>query len=177
MDEIENREIIAMIENIHLLRKLFIKRSTISSPLHFGQVAIMQTIEENENCTQSTIAQQLNVTPSSVATSTKRLQKAGFIMKTVDKDNLRCKRLSLTEKGRDTILRHAEILKEYDSLIMKGFSPEEKNQLFYYLNRLLAEMKSIEDINEQADGDLMKLTMLLHQNIEEICKDSDENKN
>jgi DNA-binding MarR family transcriptional regulator len=125
-------------------------------------------LEENENCTQAALAEQLNVTPASVATSTKRLQKAGFITKTVDKDNLRCKRLSLTDKGRNTIRQHHEIFNEYDNRIFRNFSEEEKTLFMKLLNRLLDEMKAVEG-NGSLPDDPVKLTMTLHQNMKEFA--------
>lgn len=171
--KVENKQIIATLDNIHLLRKLFIKRSTSSSPLHFGQVTIMRMIEHNENCTQASLAEQLNVTPASVATSTKRLQKAGLITKTIDKDNLRCKRLALTEKGRSVISGHEELFKEYDELIFRSFTDVEKSQLLEYLDRLVAEMKKIEGINEHITCP-MELTMLLCRSMGRLIPESDE---
>lgn len=144
---IQNKELVGMLENFHLLRKIAVKRFTDSSPLHFGQVAIMRTIERNENCTQATIAQELNVTPASVATSTKRLQRAGMITKTVDSDNLRCKRLALTDQGREAISHHIGLFEDYDRLIFKDFSEDDKAKLMEYLERILSEMKNIEGID------------------------------
>lgn len=159
-----SKNIITIIENIHLLRKLFIIKSTSSSPLHFGQVAIMKTIEQNDNCTQADIAQQLNVTPASVAISTKRLQKAGLITKTIDKNNLRCKRLSITNKGRAAINQHLKILDEYDRIIFKNFSDDEKSKFLEYLERMINEMKKIEGIDNLPD-DPIELTMTLHRHM------------
>lgn len=164
---IEDKQLVGMLENIHLLRHLFIRRTSEKSPLHFGQVAIMKTIEQNEHCTQATIAEFLGVSPASVATSTKRLQKAGLITKTVDKDNLRCKRLSLTDKGRSAIENFISIFSEYDELIFKNFSEEEKIMLMGFLERLIGEMREIEGI----DGDFsnsMELCCLLSEKIENI---------
>lgn len=144
---ISNKELTSALENIHLLRKIAVKRFTSSSPLHFGQVAIMKTIEKNENSTQISIADQLNVTPASVAISTKRLQKAGLVTKTVDSDNLRCKRLALTDLGREAISKHIGLFKDYDSLIFKIFTEEEKIKLLDFLERIISEMKKIEGIN------------------------------
>lgn len=162
---IENKQLVGMIENIHLLRHLFIRRTSEKSPLHFGQIAIMKTIEQNENCTQATIAECLGVSPASVATSTKRLQKAGLITKTVYEDNLRCKRLSLTDKGRSAIENHISIFREYDELIFKNFSEEEKIMFIGFLERLVSEMREIEGI----DGDFsnpMELCCILRKKIE-----------
>ena len=161
----QNKELVGMLENIHLLRMLFMKRTSENSPLHFGQVAIMKTIEQNENCTQNTIAEQLGVTPASVATSTKRLQKSGLITKTVDSENLRCKRLALTEKGRKAIKEQISIFREYDSIIFSELSENEKDVLIQLLSRIVIKMQEIEGI-EGDFSDTMELSRLLHKKIE-----------
>lgn len=163
----ENRQIVGTLENIHLLRKLFVIKVSKSSPLHFSQMAIMNTIEHGENCTQADIAKQLGVTPASVATSTKRLQRAGLITKTVDEENLRCKRLSLTDEGRAAINSHKSIFSEYDELVFKDFSDGEKEQLLAYLTRILEKMQDIEGI-EESFGSSMELTCHLHNKVDAL---------
>ncbi len=166
----ENRNIVAMLENLYLLRKLFCRRVSERSPLHFAQISIMKTIEDNENCTQATIAEQLGVTPASVAVSTKRLQKAGLITKTVDKDDIRCKRLSLTDKGRAAIDYHISLYRDYDELIFNSFSDEEKDQFFGYLSRIVAKMRELEGV----DGDykdVVELSVALHRKVNDMEKD------
>lgn len=161
---VRNKDLTGMFEGIHLLRKLFVRRISESSPLHFSQIAIMKTIEQNEHCTQATIAERLGVTPASVAISTKRLQKAGLITKTVDSDNLRCKRLSLTDAGRDAIEHHISQFRDYDELVFAEFTDDEKQQLMSYLERIMTRMKDIEGI----DGDLsdpLKLQCILRDRV------------
>ena len=136
-----------MLENAHLLRKLYIRHTSDSLPLHFSQIAIMRMIGQHENCTQTMIADCLGVTPSSVATSTKRLQKAGLITKTVDPDNLRCKHLALTEKGRSAIKQQIELFKDYDERIFSDFPDEEKEQLMQLLEKLISRMKEVGGIS------------------------------
>lgn len=169
---IENKQLVGMFENIHILRGLFIRRTSEKSPLHFGQFAIMKTIEQNENCTQATIAESLGVSPASVATSTKRLQKAGLITKTVDEDNLRCKRISLTDKGRSAIENQISVFREYDELIFRNFSGEEKEVLMGFLERIVGEMRDIEGI----DGDFsnpIELCRLLRKKVDDIDTEGD----
>ena len=163
---VSNRELVGMLENLHLLRGLFIRRTSQDSPIHFGQIAIMKTIEQHENCTQATIAECLSVTPASVAVSTKRLQKAGLITKTVDQDNLRCKRLSLTEEGRTAIERHIALFEQYDSRVFSCLSEDEKEQLFELLKRLADVMQKAVGI-EGSFSDPMSLGCLLHRKFEE----------
>ncbi|HOO05716.1 MAG TPA: MarR family transcriptional regulator [Ruminococcus sp.] len=162
----QNKQIVGMLENIHLLRKLFVKRASEDSPLHFGQIAIMKCIEQNENCNQADLAELLGVTPASVAVSTKRLQKAGLLRKETDPDNLRCKRLTLTDEGRKAIESRIRIFEEYDQLIFGSFSEEEKAQLMEFLGRIAGKMQEIEGI----EGDFsspMELGCLLHKKMEE----------
>lgn len=164
---IDNKQIIDTLHSIQLLRHLFIRRMSENSPMHFGQVAIMKTIEQNEHCTQTAIAEFLGVSQASVATSTKRLQKAGLVMKTVDEENLRCKRLSLTDKGRSAIEDFKNIFKEYDELIFRSFSEEEKVMLMGFLERIVKEMRDAEGI-EGDFSDPMELCFMLRKKIENI---------
>lgn len=157
-----NKEIIGMIENAHLLRKLFIHRTGGMCPLHFSQFAIMRMIQQNENCTQILLAEKLRVTPASVATSTKRLQKAGLITKTIDPENLRCKRLALTDSGRNTLQESRRVFDEYDSVVFEIFSDDEKVKFHDYLERLIVKMKSLEGINPSTNNSI-ELSMLLHR--------------
>ena len=162
----DNKNIIGMLENIHLLRKLFVRRVCEKSPLHFGQAAIMKMIEENDNCTQSVIAERLSVTPASVAVSTKRLQKAGLITKTVDEDNLRCKRLSLTPEGKKAIDEHISFFRDYDEIVFRDFTDEEKEQLFGYLSRIASVMRGLEGVEENYQS-VMELSCALRKRMEE----------
>lgn len=171
---IENKYIIGLFENIHILRRLAIRRITEKSPLHFGQVTIMKTIECNENCTQADIAEMLGVTPASVATSTKRLQKAGLVTKTVDAENLRCKRLALTDKGREAITRHMSFFDDYDKLVFEDFSEEEKERLTQYLNRIADKMREIEGIDIDFSNPI-EASCFLRMKMGEMISDEENN--
>ena len=139
-------------------------RTSEDLPLHFSQIAIMKTIEHNENCSQAMIADILGVTPSSVATSTKRLQRSGLITKTVDPDNLRCKHLALTEKGKEAIQRQIILFKDYDSRIFDVFSEDEKQQLAALLRTLIGRMKEVGGVTENP-SDPLELSRMLRKTI------------
>ncbi|MBR6242274.1 MAG: MarR family transcriptional regulator [Ruminococcus sp.] len=168
----QNKELADLLEDIHLLRKLFIRRISDSSPLHFGQIAIMSTIGQNENCTQAVIAEQLGVTPASVATSTKRLQKAGLITKTIDSGNLRCKRLALTEKGRDAIEHHINQFKEYDETVFSVLTDEEKDTLLLLLRKVAEKMQEAEGIVCDEERHLA-MTCCLRHALEKLNNETD----
>ena len=89
--------LVGKMERVHLLRRMFSQQLTNNTTLHFGQVPVLLYIREHDRCTQVDLAEALHVTPASIATSTKRLQKAGYLTTTVNDNNLRCKQLSITE--------------------------------------------------------------------------------
>ena len=96
---VEYREVTKRILDIGLLRRIRIRKLLSDSELHIGQLPIVEFIMKNDGCTQCEIAQELKVSPASIALSTKRLQNAGIIKKKTDKSNLRKNILSVTEKG------------------------------------------------------------------------------
>ncbi|SDN53570.1 MarR family winged helix-turn-helix transcriptional regulator [Acetanaerobacterium elongatum] len=106
------------------------------TPLHFGQYPILRYIMEHDGCTQRELAQNMMVSPPSIATSMKRMQRAGLVCKSADKNDQRCSRLSLTDEGRSTVLRCQEELRKMDADLFKGFSEEECTQIAAFINRM-----------------------------------------
>lgn len=130
-------EISGRLTSLHLLKRISMQKKMTEMGLYFGQLPILEYIKRNENCTQREIADTLQVTAASIALSTKRLQKAGLIKKTADKDNLRCNKLSITERGRELSESGRKMFDVFDIKMYKGFSEEELEQLYKYLNRII----------------------------------------
>jgi DNA-binding MarR family transcriptional regulator len=82
------------------------------------------------------LARHLNVTSASVALSTKRMAKAGYLRKHVDEYNLRKNRLHVTEAGLKLQADCREIFDRYDHELFAGFSEAELAQLFDYFDRI-----------------------------------------
>ena len=163
------RDIIGNLERFHLLRKLFIQRSMINSELHFGQFAVMNYIYDHDGCTQADLAENLKVTPASIATSTKRLQKAEMITKRIDEDNLRCKHLSVTDKGKAEIVQSRRLFDDYDSRLFSDFPDEELSVFNQCLIKLIIKMSEAEGIESENYNDV-PISMLIHKVIENSAK-------
>lgn len=158
--------IINRFEKIHLLRRIYCQKITAKSPLHFGQIPIMNYISENSGCTQVDIAEKLQVSAACIATSTKRLQKAGLITKTVDEDNLRCKRLSLTPLGKKVLEECHAPFDEYDRLIFRNISDEELESMNRIMDKLIYNME--EAIGEtHGETDIYEIDRLIRRVKEE----------
>jgi len=133
-------EISGRLTSLHLLKRISMQKEMTEMGLYFGQLPILECIKRNENCAQREIADKLQVTAASIALSTKRLQKAGLIKKDADKDNLRCNRLSITEKGLEVTEKGRKIFDTLDIKMYQGFSEEELDELYNYLNRIIINL-------------------------------------
>lgn len=162
-------EIVREIDKAHLLRKLFIKRA-VEEKLHFQQIFILRYINEHQGCTQADIAKYFHVSSATITVSTQKMQKAGFIKKTISENNLRCKSLSLTEKGKDEVLKIKKLFNEYDSNVV--FSGMDLNELEIF-------SKCLKKINKNmADAEGIKISYsdddVIAEIIDKLCQNPDE---
>ena len=67
----------------------------------------------------------MRLSPSSIALSTKRLEKGGFLRKKTDEENLRCKRLYLTESGQAALRLAEKGAQKLHAVLLDGISPRE----------------------------------------------------
>ena len=123
-------------DKFSLLKRILFARICNRSGIYFGQPPIIAYILDHDGCTQKDIADFLKVTPASIALSTKRLQKNGYIQKQPDEKNLRCNRLHLTPLGEKVIHEWKSGLDEVTEKMFAGFTDEELNTLCRYLERI-----------------------------------------
>lgn len=153
----------ARLHDLEWLRNSVTHRIIKDREIHFGQPPILVCLLENGTCTQNELAKTLNVSPASVAVSLKRLQKSGLVEKVADQADLRCNRISLTEKGRREIEYVHKCFDEIDNTLFAGFSEAELSALCGYLDRLCK--------NLSADIPSDKPSLCLMQ--ENLCKGGD----
>ena len=100
-DNLEYKELVKRFNLLIIKRRLLLQKGTSDVGLYWGQLPILKYIAHHNNCSQIDIARSLELSPASVAISTKRLEKAGMLTKVADETDLRCKKLAITEQGRE----------------------------------------------------------------------------
>ncbi|MDW5298678.1 MAG: MarR family transcriptional regulator [Sedimentibacter sp.] len=130
-------EVVSYLEMLSVLRRIEAHKIFLKVGLYPGQLHLLEYIMNNDGCTQKEIADILRVSPASIATSTKRLQKSGLIEKKTDEDNLRKNMLSVTEKGSDLARKCRESFDVFDKKLFSDFSDEELSSMKNYLDRLI----------------------------------------
>lgn len=146
--KIKLKDLIGRFYKLDILRRACIQEATADIGLYFGQLPILEYVIEHDQCTQKEIADAIHVTPASVAISTKRMQKAGLLEKTVSNNNLRCNRLTVTLKGRELSRQYRSKFDEVDQKMFASFAESELEQFGGYLDRLIM------NISNEASNDI-----------------------
>ncbi len=135
---IEKRDILGKITQIKLLKRLAVQREDFL--LYPGQFPIMDTIFRHDGCTQKELADILMVSAASIAVSTKRLEKSGFLTRKTDENNARCNRLSITKHGLDALEQCRSVFEKVDSSAFISFSDSELEDFVSYLDRIIVNL-------------------------------------
>lgn len=167
-------ELATKLKKIHLLRRICIQKSQPDIDLYFGQLPILEYIRQNDGCTQAEIAEWLCVTPASISTSTKRLQRAGLLTKTTDPDNLRCNRLSITEEGIYRCENNRKMVNCIHELMFKDIPQDELAAFDKTLNKILHNMAPDSDADSINPMDIATLVIEIHKN-DELLKKQQQN--
>lgn len=155
------RPIVGKLNYLHLLYRIHIHREISQCGLYMGQHPILEFVLEHDGCTQVQVAQMMHVSPPSIATSVKRMQRAGLLKKTADETDQRRNRLSVTEKGKQTALQCRKKFDSVDRLLFQGFTPDECKQLGGYLDRLVGNLTT-EELENRSVFSLIEQEKKLH---------------
>ena len=123
-------------------RKLFLKKSQAFG-LYVGQPQVLNYIRQHPGCTQIEIAENLSVSSASIAFSTKRLQKAGFLQKQINSLNMRCNKLYVTPEGEAILDKFRGVFDEMNLAMFEGFTEDELNCLADFAERVNRNMEKM----------------------------------
>ncbi len=147
------------LDKIHLLKRIYLQKRSVDLPIHPKQIPLLNYVKLHNGCTQIEIAENLLVTPASVALSTKRMEKSGFLRKEVDDTNLRCKKIYITEEGIKLLELSKTHFHDFDNQLFNGFSEEELATFKSYIERALSNIE-----NEHSDKSIPALINIVKSN-------------
>ena len=143
------RDLVHQIISTTLIHRHRITKSAQQAGLYYGQPMILEYIMNNNLCTQKDLAKSLHISPASVATSIKRLEKSGLISRITDENDSRKNRLSVTESGLAAIKNFREICDCTDREMFKDFTEEECEILNNLMKRLYNNLDIGDFCNEK----------------------------
>lgn len=155
------REAVRKMCKVTLLHRYRISTALSGLKIYRGQPEILEYLTNHGDCSQRELAEHLGVSPASIATSIKRMSKAGFIERTADEADRRINRLKITETGEKTRKAGKAECDKVDKVMFKGFSDEEIAAFTDMLSRIgknlsydgISEMEVIKLMKKQRNGD------------------------
>lgn len=129
-------DVLRHVNRISLLHRLRVQNLLADTGVWGSQIPILLHVERNPGCTQTDIAEHLGVSSPSIATSIKRLQKAGMLEKRADEADMRRNHIELTERGHSTVARGRACYDQVVGRMLQGFSDVELDTLACLLLRL-----------------------------------------
>ena len=128
---------------IHLLGvtdrtlKRSIAKKVEKTGVYRSQHRLLMILGKHPDCSQTELAERLEISPAAVAVSLKKLEKSGFISRQCQKNDNRVNQVVITEKGWTIIDQSVQYFKEMDKAFLKDFSLEELKQLEAFLARMI----------------------------------------
>ena len=102
-----------------------------------GQAELLLLIKDNDGITQNELASILGIRDSSMSVRLSTLEKSNYIVREINKNNLKRKNVYITEDGKKASIQCRRILREFDEQMYKGFTKKEKSMLNESLNKIL----------------------------------------
>ncbi|MFO7791259.1 MAG: MarR family transcriptional regulator [Bacteroidales bacterium] len=101
-----------------------------------AQVRTLHVICRHDGISQKQLIENLNLDKSSVTSQIELLEKNGYITRKIDKTDQRSKRIYITKKTETIKHDLITIFSGWSSVLMKGFTPEEKETVFCLLDKM-----------------------------------------
>ena len=92
---------------------------------------------------QKELARRLRVSPATVTVSLKSMERDGYVKKLSNAEDLRCKPITITEKGRRAARLIDEVFETLDHGMYRGFSPEDLSRIAGLYRRMIDNLDQI----------------------------------
>ena len=103
-----------------------------------GQVRLLHLLDDHDGLTNTEIAVELDIRPSSVSALVKKLRDANFVERLADPDDKRVSKIILTDDGRAFLKGASRLQDDFSQTCFSTLSDAEQAQLRNLLKKLLA---------------------------------------
>lgn len=129
-----------MIKTDHMHKALIDSRVGVLG-IHRTQHRILMHLARHDKLpSQKELAKHLDVTPAAVTGALKKIEKDGYVERTLGQDN-RYNELRITEKGRELVELTCKLFSEADASMFDGFTDSELETYISCLEKLQANIK------------------------------------
>lgn len=121
-----------------------LSRSGLSN---LGQPFLLVMLAKNDDGTvpsQKDLAEWLHVTPATITVSLRSLERKGYVTKSSDTSDLRRKRITITDAGREAAAKVLEVYARLETAMYDGFTSDERAQAADYFKRMVDNLTDLE---------------------------------
>lgn len=128
---------------VHLFRvadrilKRSIDKKVEGTGVYRSQHRLLMLLGKFPECSQTEIAEKMEVSPAAVAVSLKKLVKSGLVSRQCNENDNRVNHMAVTDKGWTTIKTSINDFNEIENAFFADFSETEMEQLEAYLRRII----------------------------------------
>ena len=143
----------ALTSIIFRTRSIILNNQLKSLNISAGQFPIMMYLLKHQNVTQETLARHFHIDRGTIARSVKKLEDAGYIIRTIDPENRRAVRLFLSEQGRTITPELIRIDTNWEETVSTTLTGPEKMQFREILMKVAtASIQGIRDTGNESYG-------------------------
>ena len=161
----ERNQLAEAIRKLELMRRIRVRRLLVNCGLHPGQPPIVGAVSIHPGCSQKEVADELDISAASAASSIKRLEKAGMIKRVQDPNDTRKNLLYITDKGAECLKKAEDGFAKLDEQMFSGLTENELEAYQSLCSRMFENL---------ADESTRTLNICrLHQAADEILKNKE----
>ncbi len=121
-----------------------IEKKVSSTQVYRGQHQVLMHIAHHSEASQAEIAERMEISPSALAVSLKKLEKGGYIRRSADISDERKKHMEITEAGSKVVSESHVMFQEIENQMFQGFSEEEIQIIHRYLNQIVDNLIEVQ---------------------------------
>ena len=129
---------------ISQLHRRKMERLLEGTGLHRAQHRMLMKLSDGQFTSQIELANVMEVSAATVAVSLKKLEKGGYIQKSLQEHDSRVRFVELTEKGHRVVDESKKIFHDMDEKMLEGFDEKELDTLHTLLGKMYHNTKNIE---------------------------------
>lgn len=141
MDE---KDITGKMIRTNIMHRRIVENMLGDTGVYQGQHRILMELSKHQHHSQKELAIAMKVSTATIAIALKKLEKNGYINKVMDKDDNRLNTIVITEKGQRVVRDSKNIFDGIDKKTFSGFTDEEKEQFYGFLDKIENNLMSIE---------------------------------
>lgn len=132
-----HKKVMDLFRQTDQMLKRALSKKVEDTGLYRSQHRLLMYLGRHPECSQTAIAEKMDISPAAVAVSMKKLEKAGYIRRQCDTEDNRINHVVITDKGKEEINNSFVCFQEVEDALLGGFTEEETRQLEDFLRRII----------------------------------------